>query len=63
MWPTQFGGIAASADVWLTEARNDHEVPHVLERAVGRPAGPMPDAPGVWLSSLDATLLPVRRRW
>jgi hypothetical protein len=27
--------------VWLTEARNDHEPPHVLERAVVLATGPM----------------------
>jgi hypothetical protein len=60
MWPTQFGGMAIRAEVWLTDARNDHELPRVLERAVVLATGPMLEAPGVWLSALDAALLPVR---
>ena len=43
--------------------RNGHELPHVLERAVVRATGPMLEAPGVWLSSLDAARLSVRWRW
>ena len=46
--------------MWLTEARNDHELPHLLERAVVLATGPMLEAAGVWLSSLEAALLPVR---
>jgi hypothetical protein len=42
------------------EARNDHELPHVLEHAVVLATGPMLEAASVWLSSLDAALLPVR---
>jgi hypothetical protein len=49
--------------VWLTEARNGQELPHVLERGVVLATGPMPEAPGVWLPSLDAALLPVRLGW
>jgi hypothetical protein len=49
--------------VRLTEARNGHVLPHVLERAVVLATGPMPEAPGAWLSSLDAALLPVRLGW
>jgi hypothetical protein len=41
MWPEQIGGIAMRPEVWLTEARNDHELPHVLERAVVLATGPM----------------------
>jgi hypothetical protein len=44
--------------VWPTEARNVQELPHVVERAVVLATGPMLEAPGVWLSSLDAALLP-----
>ena len=47
----------------LTEARNDHELPHVLERAVVLATGPMPEVPGVWLSSLDAALPPGGPGW
>jgi hypothetical protein len=46
--------------VWLTDARNGHELPQVLERDVVLATGPMLEAPGAWLSSLDAALLPVR---
>ena len=42
--------------MWLTDARNDHELPRVLERAVVLATGPMLQAPCVWLSSLDAAL-------
>ena len=37
---------------------NVHELPHVVERAVALATGPMLEAPGVWLSWLDAAIPP-----
>jgi hypothetical protein len=50
-------------EVWRTGARNVHELPHVVERAVVPATGPMLEAPGVWLSSLDAALPPGGPGW
>jgi hypothetical protein len=58
MWPEQVGGIAMRAQAWPTGARTVRELPHVVERAVARATGPMLDPPGVWLSSLHASLPP-----
>jgi hypothetical protein len=58
MCPTRITPRRELNSVRLTEERNDHELPHVLERAVVLATGPMLEAPGVWLSSLDAALLP-----
>jgi hypothetical protein len=41
MWPTRITPRRELNSVWLTEARNDHELPHVLERAVVLATGPM----------------------
>jgi hypothetical protein len=60
MCPSQITPPRELNSVWLTEGRNDHELPHLLERAVVLATRPMLEAPGVWLSSLDAALLPVR---
>jgi hypothetical protein len=62
MWPQQISGSAIRAEVRLTEARNDHELPHVLGHAVVLATGPMPEAPGAWLLSPDAALLPALPR-
>ena len=41
MWPTRITPRRELNSVWLTEARNDHELPHLLERAVVLATGPM----------------------
>jgi hypothetical protein len=56
MCPEQIGGPAVRSEVWPTGARTVHELPYVVERAVVLAPGPMPEAPGVWLSLLDGTL-------
>jgi hypothetical protein len=59
MCPTRITPRRELNSVWLTEARNDHELPQVRQRAVVLATGPMLQGPGVWLSSLDVALLPV----